>query len=183
MTEEWRLISALPIYAISSAGRIKRIRSDSYGRYLGKIIQPKATRGGYLQCSLMHEGQRYTVLVSRTVCVAFHGDPPTPSHQAAHNDGNRKNNCASNLRWATPSENEFDKRAHGTVVAGDRHHAVLRPDCVARGSRVGTSKLTEADVAMIRKDVRPRAEIAASYKIVETHVSDIRSRRAWKHVP
>lgn len=181
--EEWRPIAGFPDYAVSNTGRIKRVLPDSYGRYAGRIIQPKATKAGYSLCSLMQDGRRSTVLVSRIVCAAFHGGPPTADHHAAHNDGNRKNNAAGNLRWASPSENELDKRAHGTVRSGERHHSFLKPDRVAKGSRVGTSKLTEASVAQIRMDARPRAEIAAAFAITETHVSDIRSRRAWRHVP
>lgn len=182
MLEEWKTISDAPDYAVSNMGRIKRINPDAYGRMKDKIISPKATKLGYIQCSLSTASGRITILVSRSVCCAFHGPAPSSNHQAAHGDGNKSNNCADNLRWATRPENENDKRIHGTLQCGDRHHVVTRPDTITRGSRIGTSKLTEAQVAAIRLDDRSRAEIAAMYGITKSHISDIRSRKIWTHV-
>jgi|SRR6185312_1208746 len=182
MSEEWCVIADFPHYAVSNMGRIKRIMPDRYGRMNGRIMQPKATKGGYLQCGLTCGDKRHTILINRVVCAAFNGPAPTPSHHAAHRDGDRRNNHADNLRWATPSENEYDKRAHGTLRAGIKHHSATRPECVARGSRIGTSKLTEDAILSIRKDTRSRSEISAIYDITKSHVSDIRSRKVWRHV-
>lgn len=55
----------------------------------------------------------------------------------AHNDGTRTNNHYTNLRWATPKENQADRRIHGTHLSG---------------SSVPTSKLTEEQVAAIMAD-------------------------------
>lgn len=43
--------------------------------------------------------------VHRLVCEAFHGPKPTPKHEVAHWDGDKTNNTAPNLRWATHKEN------------------------------------------------------------------------------
>lgn len=181
--EKWLPIPGFSSYAVSDTGRIKRVKPNSYGKYDGLIMRLKATAAGYIQCSLMQEGKRFTISVNRTVCSVFHGSPPAGVYHAAHGDGNNSNNHADNLRWATPSENALDKKSHGTVCSGKRHHSFLAPHRVARGSRVGTSKLTEADVIQIRADPRSRSEISAAYGIIKTHVNDIRSRRAWKHLP
>ena len=47
------------------------------------------------------------------VVLAFLGPPPFPGAHAAHFDGDKLNNRLSNLRWASPAENEADKRRHG----------------------------------------------------------------------
>lgn len=82
-----------------------------------------------------------TVTAHRQMCRLAHGEPPTTKHNAAHNCGNGFLGCIhpKHLRWATPSENEMDKVAHGTD---------------ARGERNGFHKLTAADVAYIRQTYR-----------------------------
>lgn len=180
--EEWRPAVGFPDYAVSSLGRVKRVVPDAYGRMCGKVMRQKSTKAGYLQCGLTRFKERRSLLVNRLVCEAFHGCPPSTKHHAAHKDGDRANNRADNLRWATPSENELDKRAHGTVPAGDRHHARRMPERMARGSRVGTAKITEEIVILIRADTRKHAEIAAEYGLSRTHVCEIRTRKVWRHV-
>lgn len=182
MIEEWMPAPGFPAYAVSNLGRIKRAHPDKYGRMAGRIMSQVTANTGYRLCGLSHDSGRRTVSVHRIVCAAFHGPAPTEMHQAAHKDGDRTNNRSANLRWATPSQNEMDKREHGTVREGAKHHSAIKPECMARGSRVGTAKLTEDQIVSIRADTRLRREIAAHYGINETHVSEIRSRRVWRHV-
>lgn len=70
----------------------------------------------------------------RFMCTLAHGSPPSDTHQAAHACGNRGCVNPRHLSWKTRSENEADKKLHGTVG---------KP----RGSR---TKLSAADVAFIR---------------------------------
>lgn len=53
----------------------------------------------------------------RFVCELAHGAPPTDGHQAAHSCGNGHNGCVtpSHLSWKTNSENQLDRREHGTL--------------------------------------------------------------------
>lgn len=48
------------------------------------------------------------------ICLKFHGNPPTPSHEVAHGCGNRLCINPRHLRWALHVENEMDKLRHGT---------------------------------------------------------------------
>lgn len=52
--------------------------------------------------------------VNRVVCCLATGEDH-PELEVAHNDNNKTNNSASNLRWATRSENERDKPPRGKV--------------------------------------------------------------------
>lgn len=47
----------------------------------------------------------------RVMCILDHGEPPSPSHHAAHSCGKGKDACInpSHLRWATAQENIDDK--------------------------------------------------------------------------
>lgn len=51
-----------------------------------------------------------------------------------------------------------------------------------RGSRVGTSKLKEADVATILADTRRHADIAADFGVCRNTVALIKCGLAWGHI-
>lgn len=78
---------------------------------------------GYRTVSLCHENQKVTKSVHRLVCMAFHGMPPTQSHQVRHLDGNPANNLPVNLTWGTQEENWQDRKAHGHGIEGEKHHS------------------------------------------------------------
>jgi hypothetical protein len=58
-----------------------------------------------------------TLYAHRLMCQLAHGDPPTPDHIAAHSCGRGHEGCVNpnHLSWKTYSENELDKRVHGTT--------------------------------------------------------------------
>jgi hypothetical protein len=113
---DWRIIPSAPLYAASDDGRIKRA-IPGRGTWAGRILRPSRDKNGY-PIIAVHSGggerKQKSRRISRLVCEAFHGSPPSIRHAAAHNDGNPENNVPSNLRWATPAENMADKKLHGT---------------------------------------------------------------------
>jgi hypothetical protein len=70
--------------------------------------------------------KKETIYVSRLICEKVYGPPPTDEHEVAHSCG--KSSCLNkrHLRWATHSENELDKRMHGTDNRGDNHYQSKR---------------------------------------------------------
>jgi hypothetical protein len=71
------------------------------------------------------------------------------------------------LRWATPVENEADKRSHGTHL---------------RGGLCGASKLTESQVLDIRRRVAAgdsQGAIAREYGVSQPAISRIMKRENW----
>lgn len=193
MNEEWKPVVGFPDYAVSSLGRVKRIVPDYVGR-VGGILKP--TRSGrYVGITLYKNCEPFFFHVHRIVCEAFHGDPPSGRYHAAHGDGDGLNNRSDNLRWATPVENEADKKAHGRSLLGrpswvpverrprgERHGRHTKPEASARGEKIGTSKLTAEKVFAIRADSRSRKEIAADYGITVTMVGYIVRGLSWSHL-
>ena len=51
--------------------------------------------------------------------------------EAAHTCGMRSCVNPRHLRWATPSENNYDRSEHGTMPRGETHHWGGVPDSVA----------------------------------------------------
>ena len=75
----------------------------------GAVLLPKGwtfgsrMRNGYRQVNIGTHNARKMVYVHRLVCEAFH-DNPSGKPTVDHIDRNTGNNFASNLRWATQSE-------------------------------------------------------------------------------
>jgi hypothetical protein len=108
----YREHTMFPGYAITDHGRVFSKDGDELPRHPGK----------YLRVNMQHrDGRRRTAHLHRLVCEAYHGPAPSPIHHAAHWDGDKENNSASNLRWATPQENEADKVRHGRRPASRDH--------------------------------------------------------------
>ena len=104
MAEIWKQINGIAGYQISSLGQVR----------LGDLGMPRTlsmNRAGYLVVSIGGE----THLVSRLVCRAFHGDPPTAKHMAAHINGTNNDNRAENLAWKTAWENAQDRKLHAQI--------------------------------------------------------------------
>lgn len=114
-------------YMAGSDGQIySRTRYKGFGRKelvdwypLKGHVTPK----GYQTISMSHENKKVTKSVHRLVCMAFHGEPPTPTSEVRHQDGDSSNNKPSNLCWGTAVENWQDKRLHGRATEGEKHWA------------------------------------------------------------
>ena len=193
--EQWCPIGEFPDYAISDQGRVKR--TVRRGTSLAGRILKLNTIHGYSYIGLSKDGKVFSRRVNRLVCRAFHGEPPTPEHHAAHNDGAKSRNTAGNLRWATRSENMMDKHAHGSMPMGDSNGARLYPERLARGARNGkhtkpectprgvshpAARLNNADVAAIRIDTRSRRQIAAAYGVSKCAIDGVKTGKTWSHV-
>jgi hypothetical protein len=113
-----------------------------------------------------------------------------PGHWViCHRCNNRRCVNPAHLYAGTPADNTRDAVEAGTlhVAYGDDHWTHKRPDRVAKGSRVGGSKLTAEQVLVIRADYsQGRAnhrELAERFGITREAISRIIQRRNWKHLP
>ena len=110
-------------------------------------------------------GKRHRV--SRLVCEAFNGPPPTPEHQCAHNNGDRLDNRAENLAWKTVLENTDDRRRHGTINRGELN---------------GRAILSESEATYILVSGEQDSNLAKKLGVKPRTVADIRARRSWRHI-
>lgn len=182
--ELWMPIAGFPDYVVSDTGRVKRIVPDRKN-HACRVLTPWFGTHGYPMVSLSDGRSLHKLLVHRIVCEAFHGPAPTDLHQVAHGDGTRTNCSASNLRWATRSENMEDARRHGTMAIGERHGRTKSPERTPRGEQHGHAKITEADVQIIRTSDRyigSGVALARRFGISPASVSIIRSGKTWRHV-
>ena len=114
--EEWRQMRdprsgrAVPGRMVSSMGRLKFLN--------GRISFGYLEKNGYLSTTLRSDFGCQFERVHRLVAAAFLGDPPTPMHsQVNHKDGDKGNNCAVNLEYVTPRENNMHRWLNATGVS------------------------------------------------------------------
>lgn len=84
----------------------------------GCLTYPYKKCRGYGQ--FQHLGKWF--YAHRFMCELVNGPAPSPKHQTAHTCGKGHEGCVNprHLVWKTPSENQLDRRQHGT--------AMLNPD-------------------------------------------------------
>ena len=125
----WKPSRLFPEYEVSNDGRVRRLTRGGRRYPVGYELKPKPHQKGYLYFILRSGDKDKTVLAHRLVALEWIGEPPSPSHEVAHNNGDKRNNHVNNLRWALPVENQADRKRHGTYVAGeDAYSAKLSDD-------------------------------------------------------
>jgi hypothetical protein len=157
MNEEWRVIPSVPAYEASSLGRIRRA-APYQSTFVGRILRTATARHGYVTVGL----HRRLLYVHRLVAEAFHGPCPDDC-QCSHQDGDRTNNRADNLKWETRHNNEEKKVQHGTRIAGVRAHnawltddqvRLIRAHVAFGASMLGTSRVFGCSFSTVERIVK-----------------------------
>lgn len=97
-------------YIVSSNGEVMSLDS---GTHKGRKKQFRANNRGYICVAICENGRTKTRLVHRLVAEAFIPNPHN-KNQVNHIDGNKENNCVSNLEWVTDNEN----KSHSSIFSG-----------------------------------------------------------------
>ena len=163
--EVWKECVQSSDYAVSNMGRVKRI---TFGKSVRpkRILTPVLTTFGYHEVAL-GVGNRFPV--HQLICRAFHGEPPTARHEPDHQDFDRTNNRADNLKWATRKENLNRSKEAGRDNSGSRN---------------GQAKLVDADVLLIihllKTTQRTHTDIGGQFNVGDGCVQQINVGRTWK---
>lgn len=108
--EIWKQITGFEtLYSVSTKGRVKSFgkgKSTNPKNNVERIIKPSVGRGGYEKIKLFKDGKRHYFSAHRLVAETFLFNPENKK-EVNHKDGNKLNNCADNLEWCTPSENQI----------------------------------------------------------------------------
>lgn len=109
------------VYCVSNLGNIKGVvRSGS----TGELLHPQINNNGYMMVHLYDHPKHKVTTVHRVVAMAFIPNPEN-KRTVNHIDGNKKNNRADNLEWATHRENHRHAYKAGLKVTTDKQKATL----------------------------------------------------------
>jgi len=122
-------------------------------------------KDGYLEVHTTVDGHRFCRRVNRLVAETHIG--PTDGFDVNHIDGNKSNNCVSNLEIVTRRQNNIHSRNVLGVLVGEGH---------------GNSKLTEDSVRFIRSSGLTVGQLAIQLGVDESTVRSVLNRKTWKHV-
>lgn len=162
------------IYEVSDTGLVRSLdrticNVNGVKRFIsGKLTTLNTDDNGRITVHLWKNNKSKTFRTYELVLLAFIGDKPI-GHQVCHIDGNKLNNCLSNLKYGTPKENIHDKKSHGTFYPRRGKH------------------LTAKDVIEIRKRVTgfkfsQIKHLAEEYNISSGALKNIFYGYTWKNL-
>jgi hypothetical protein len=164
MTEEWKTHPDYTDYAVSTLGGVRRLTA-SRGTRAGRLLKPSMTSVGY---PCVHIGGQLR-LIHSLVLETFSG--PANGREARHLNSVKADNRLSNLAWGTHAENYADR-----IVEGKGNH----------GSRHGMAKLSERDVAEIRRSYRSgemnQPELSRRFMVSDGLICLIVNDQRWRRV-
>lgn len=118
--EEWRpVVGYEGLYEVSNLGRVHGLPRKNVPN--GHMMRAARNSRGYYTLSLSVEGVKRSHTLHSLVAAAFLGPRPD-GLDVLHGDGNPANNAASNLRYGTVSENNYDSVAHGRHINARKTH-------------------------------------------------------------
>lgn len=129
----------------------------------GRKLRHRTKRTGYQEVVLSVDGKPKSLSVHRLICLAFRGIPD--GYVVNHKDGDKTNNCLSNLEAITPEQN-FE-------------HA--RKYTVRRGEQVNTAKVSREAVELIRElsVTHTTSDLMHLFPLCRSSINRIKSRKAW----
>jgi hypothetical protein len=173
MTVKWAPVAGyVGRYDVSSAGEVRSHYYPRGKRPAPRILRPKIAgrNPGYLAIALCDgEGGIVERKVHHLILETFVGPRPD-GMEAAHLNGDARDNRAENLQWVTHTENCRQRMEHGGTPIGERcTHA----------------KLTNAEAAEILARLRSGEtayQIAKTHRISRGAINAMVEGRTWKHV-
>jgi len=145
-------------YLIYSNGKIQSLKTL-------KFLKPMKSGANYQVVKI--KGRRE--YIHRIVATVFLSSKL--GTEVNHKDGNKHNNCISNLEWATRQENMRHAKEHGKMK---------------RGSQIVQSKLNEKQVKAIKSrlalGVSNQRQIAKEFGVHYVTINDIKTGRSWGHI-
>lgn len=96
---------------------------------------------GYSIVTLSKNGKSYKEYIHRLVAKTFLSNPLNKEY-VNHKDGNKQNNCVSNLEWCTPSENNYHAFQTGLKKTTDKQ----RKQSIENGKLYCSKKIIQYDL-------------------------------------
>lgn len=134
---------------------------------LGRLIRPDIDKDGY---SKVYINSKRGIRLSRLLLETFNR-LPVANEVARHKDGNKSNNHILNLEWGSYSDNELDKKKHGT--ANYESHKLSKLEVIEMRRRFSNSKMSV--IGFIKK-------YESEYNLCRTGIANILNFKYWKNI-
>lgn len=150
-------------YEVSNFGRVRSVHAK------GKVLKPYLTGKNHPYPTVQIDGKNRKV--HRLVAEAFI-ENPNNLPQVNHIDGDKTNNCVSNLEWVSNRDNVNHAFANGLMHTGAKEFG---------------AKLTEEQVRCIRASYKPKTmgcgskAMAKKYGVSDTTIRNILKGVKWRH--
>ena len=112
MEEIYKVIEGFENYSVSNLGNVKNNTTN-------KILKPYPDSGGYYQVGLSKTNKKTCFLLHRLVGLQFL-DSTDEKLEVDHIDNDRSNNKLINLRWATRSQNNYNRAIQKNNTSGTK---------------------------------------------------------------
>lgn len=156
VTDDAREIVDFQGYRVTRDGRIQsqwRRGTTVFSKEWRDLSFSKDSKG-YPGLTICNRTRRWKVRIHRLIAAAF---VPNPDNLPCvrHLDGSRDHNAASNLAWGTYTDNENDKKAHGTWEIGRESAGKLTKEQRGAAARWAADGLSQKEIAKRLNVSRP----------------------------
>lgn len=171
-------------YQVSNLGRVRSkdryvvANKDGGIKFLkGKMMKlttnksyKKGVEKGYVVVNLRKEGRNKVIVVHKLVALAFIENNDPNKKFVNHIDGDKENNCVSNLEWVTTAEN--NQHAIDTHLREPRGVKVSQYDLngnfiASYKSVTEASKATGVSRGMISHNINGRCESCGGFVFIK----------------
>lgn len=171
MKEEWKWIEEYEgSYQISNFGNVRSFKTKK-----PRILKGRDNSNGYLGVSLYNKDNDKKAkghALHRLVAIYFIENPENKL-EVNHMDGDKSNNCVTNLEWTTRLENV--------------RHSIETGLFNQNGSKNSESKLNEETVLRVRSHFKNTVSIwiedtSKKLNVSKATVYNIIKENGWKHI-
>lgn len=173
MEEVWKDVPSFPGYQCSNLGRVRSFKGQGRSgiQSTPHMLRPGDRPNGYRFVVLMKNGTRNNRSLHNLVMLTFVGPKPR-GLEIAHNNGDKRDNRLSNLRYCHKHENEYDKVQHGTSHKQfklDEEMVLHARNVVRKHGQKGKTKIIQ--------------ELAEHAGVALWTMYDAVHGRTWRHLP
>ena len=154
-------ITEYPNYSITKEG-------DVINNKTNRKLKAVVNAFGYFQVDLCNKGKNKVLRVHRLIAQAFISNAENKPN-VNHKNGKKNDNRLENLEWCTQKENV--KHSWETKLCNS-----------LKGENHSNVKLNKEQVLLIRNDNRSLRVIAKDYDLNYTTISNIKTKKIWKHL-
>ncbi len=178
MEEIWKDVAGYEgLYQVSNMGGVKRLSFITYNKYYKRETIHKENhlrptphyQNNYLSVMFSKNKKQKRIMVHRLVAIHFISNPNN-YRTVNHKNGNKQQNCVSNLEWMSHKQNV--------------NHAIEIGLMDNAGENNGQCKITEKEAKEIKnlKGKLSSAKVAQTYGLSSSHILRIWSGKKWAHI-